>query len=76
MRYSRRLNYSKRIVLPDLTHMISMTDLMAVGVETLRINIGCSLDKKFIELIHMNPRIVLYLTINLVNLYHNCIHNY
>ena len=56
MGYSRRtLNYPKRIALSNLTHMISMADPIAIGVETLRIDSGCSLDKEFTELIRMNP---------------------
>ena len=39
----------------DLTHMMSMADLEAIGVETLRINRGYSLEKDFTELILMNP---------------------
>ena len=36
MGYSRRTsNYLKRIALSDLTHMMSMTDPVAIGVETL-----------------------------------------
>ena len=33
-------NYLERIVLSDLTHVMSITDLLAIGVETLRINSG------------------------------------
>ena len=56
MGYSRRtLNFSKRKALFDPTHMMSMVDLVTVGVETLRIDNGCSLEKDFTELIHMNP---------------------
>ena len=44
MRYSRRSsNYPKRIKLFDLTHMMSMADPMANGVEAPRIDSGCSL---------------------------------
>ena len=33
--YSRRtLNYLERIAISDATHMMSMTDPMAIGVET------------------------------------------
>ena len=32
-----------------------MVDLVTIGVETLRIDNVCSLDKEFPELIHMNP---------------------
>ena len=56
MRYSRRTsNYLERITLSDSTHMISMIDLVAIGVETLKIDNGCSLEKEFTKLIHMNP---------------------
>ena len=56
MGYSRTpLNYLERITLSNLTHMMSMADLVAIGVETLRIDSGCSLAKEFIELICMNP---------------------
>ena len=56
MGYSRGIsNYPGRIILSDLTQMMSMTDLVAIGVETLRIDCGCSLEKEFTELICMNP---------------------
>ena len=56
MGYSRRTsNYRERIILSNPTHMMSMVDLIAIGVETLRIDNGCSLEKEFTELIHMNP---------------------
>ena len=56
MRYSRRTsNYPKRIIISNLSHMMSMVDSVAIGVEKLRINSGCSLEKEFTELIHMNP---------------------
>ena len=55
MRYSRRIsNYPERITLYDLTHMMSMTDLVAIGVKTPMIDSGCSLEKEFMELICMN----------------------
>ena len=39
MRYSRwTSNYQERITLSYHTHMMSMTDLVAIGVETLRID--------------------------------------
>ena len=43
--------------------MMSMADPIAIGVEILRIDSGCSLEKGFAELIRMNPLIV-YLTVN------------
>ena len=56
MGYSRRsLSYSKRIILFNPTHMMSMAGPVAIGVETLRIDSGCSLEKGFTKLIHMNP---------------------
>ena len=56
MRYSRRtLNYLERIALFNPTHMMSMADPIAIGVETLRIDSGYSLEKEFTELIRMNP---------------------
>ena len=55
MGYSRRtLNYLKRIVLSNPTYMMSMADPITIGVETLRIDSGCSLEKEFTELIRMN----------------------
>ena len=60
MRYLRRTsNYPERITLSDLTHMMSMTDLVVIGVETPRIDSRCSLEKEFTELIRMNPWMVL-----------------
>ena len=54
MRYSKRTsNYPERIALSDMTHMMSMVDHVAMGVETSRIDSGCSLEKEFIELIRM-----------------------
>ena len=56
MGYSRRTsNYLERIALSDLTHMMSLVDPVAIGVETPRIYSGCSLEKEFTELIRMNP---------------------
>ena len=43
------------ITLSNLTHMISMANLVAIGVETPRIDSGCFLEKEFTELICMNP---------------------
>ena len=56
MGYSRRTsNYPERITLSNPTLMMSMADPIAIGVEMLRIDSGCSLEKEFIELIRMNP---------------------
>ena len=50
----RRSNYLKRIILSNPTHMMSMTDHVAIGVETLRRDSKCYLDKEFTKLICMN----------------------
>ena len=56
MGYLKRiLNYAKIISLYDPTHMMSMVDLVAIGVETLKIDSECSLEKEFTKLICMNP---------------------
>ena len=56
MGYSRRtLNYPERIAPSNPTHMMSMADPIAIGVETLMIDSGRSLEKEFTELIRMNP---------------------
>ena len=74
MRYSRRTSdYPERIALSNPTHMMSMTDPIAIGVETLRIDSGFSLEKEFTELICMNPRMVLYITVNQVDSCHGCV---
>ena len=54
--YLRRTsNYLKIIALSNLTHVMSMPTLVAISVETLRIDSGCSLEKEFVELICVNP---------------------
>ena len=56
MGYLRRTsNYSERISHYNPTHIMSMADHVAIGVETLRIDSGCALEKEFIILICMNP---------------------
>ena len=55
MGHSRRTsNNPERITLSNPTHMMSMADPISIGVETLKIDSGCSLEKEFIELIRMN----------------------
>ena len=55
MIYSRRASsYLERTTLSDLTHIMSMVDLVAFGVETLRIDNWCCLEKEFTDLICMN----------------------
>ena len=39
----------------NLTHMMSITNLIIIGVEILKIDSVRSLDKKLIKLIRMNP---------------------
>ena len=39
--------------------MMSIADPVAIGVETLKIDSGCSLDKEFTELIRMNSLMVI-----------------
>ena len=74
MGYSRRTsNYPKRITLYNPYHLMSMVDHVSIGVETLRIDNGCSLEKEFTELIRMNPLMVLYLTANQVDSCHVCV---
>ena len=63
----RTSNYLEIIVVSDLTHMISMTNLVAIGVETPRIDSGCSLKKNFTKVIRMNPRTVLCQIVNHVD---------
>ena len=56
MGYSTKTsNYPERIALFDPTHVMSMTDLVAISVEKPKIDTGCSLEKEFTELMHMNP---------------------
>ena len=56
MRYlGKTSNYLKRIVLSDLTYMMSMMNPITIDVEMLRIDSGCSLEKNFTTSIHMNP---------------------
>ena len=49
------LYYPERITLSNSTNMMSVTDLIAISVETLRIDNGCSMEKEFTENICMNP---------------------
>ena len=54
--YSRRTsNYPEIIALSNPSHMMSMADPIAIGVETLRIYSEYSLEKEFTELICINP---------------------
>ena len=51
---------------------MSIVDPIAIGVETLMIDSGCSLEKEFSELICMNSQILLYIIVNQVNSCHRC----
>ena len=55
--------------------MMSMADPVAIGVEILNIDSCCSLEKEFTELIHINPGMILYLTINQVDSCQNCVYD-
>ena len=56
MRYSSRTsNYPERISLSNPSHMMSMADPIAIGVEILKIDSGCSLEKEFAKLNRKNP---------------------
>ena len=44
--------------------MMSMIDLVAIDVETTKIDSGCSLQKEFTEVIFTSPLMVLYLIVN------------
>ena len=47
MGYLRRTsNYSKRITISNQNYMMNMADPVAIGVETLRIDSGCSLERE------------------------------
>ena len=52
---TRTLNYLERITLSDPTHVMRIADLVAIGLETSRIDSGYSLKKEFTKSISMNP---------------------
>ena len=52
---------------------MNIVDPIAMGVEIVKIDSGCSLEKEFIELICINPLIVLYLFANQGYLCHDCV---
>ena len=56
-----------------MTHMMSMDDPVAIGVETPRMDRGCSLEKEFTELISINPLMVLCQIVNHVDSCHGCV---
>ena len=74
MRYSiKTLNYPKIIILSNVTHIMSMANPVVIGVETLRIDSGYSLDKEFTELIIRNTLMILCQTVNQVDSCHDCV---
>ena len=74
MGYSRRTSiYSERIALSNPSHMMSMADPIAIGVETLSIDSGYSLEKEFTKLICVNSSMLLYLTVNQVDSCRGCV---
>ena len=48
-------------------------DCVIIGVDTPRIDSGCSLEKELIELIFMNHLMVLYLIVNQVDSFHSLV---
>ena len=49
MGYSRKiLSYPEKVILYNLTYMMSMTNLVAISIEIVEIDNRCSLDKEFI----------------------------
>ena len=53
--------------------MMSMVDHVAIGVETHKIDNGCSMEKEFTKLIRMNPLMVLCQIVNQVYSCHGCV---
>ena len=68
------LSRKNNTILFDL--YVSMTNLVAIGVDTLRIDSDYSLEKVIIELIHMNPKMILYLVFNHINSCQGCVWKY
>ena len=54
-------SYIKRIVLCDLTHIMSIVDPITIGDETQWIDSRSSLEKEFIKLIRMNHLMIIIL---------------
>ena len=74
MRYlGKTSDYLKRISLCDITHIMSMVDLVAIHVKTQHIYSGCSLEKVFIKFIHKNLVMVIYVVGNQVDSCHGCV---
>ena len=58
------LKYLRRITQVDRIHMMSVVDHVTICVEIPMIDSEYSLENEFIEIIHMNSLMVLYLTVN------------
>ena len=69
----RRSKYLERITFFYPYLIMSMVDLEVIRVEKLNMDNGCSWKKEFIELICTNLLIILYLSINQVYSYYNCV---
>ena len=65
MEYSRSpSNYLEKITLSNLTHIMSMNNLVAIDVKILRIDSKRFLQKNFTILICIKTQLVLYQTVN------------
>ena len=53
--------------------MMSMVNHVVIGVETLRIDSRCYLEKEFTKLIRMNLGMILYVIVNQVDSCHGCV---
>ena len=49
------IKLSKNNNISDMTHIMSMTNLVGIGVKTLKLDTICSLEKEFIKLIYVKP---------------------
>ena len=63
------LNYPEKITTFDPAYTMSMVDPIVIDVKIQRIDNGYFSENN--ELIHVNPRMVLYLTINQVDSCHD-----
>ena len=60
------------MILSDLAYMMSMTNQMAIGEETPIVDNRCSLERKCIKLIYINPHVILHLIFNRVDSPYDC----
>ena len=54
--------------------MMTIPNIVAIGMETPRIDSAGSLEKDYIEWIRMNHRMILYPTTNQVDSCYGCVH--